>query len=918
MSSIDSAINVTYNVIVSPIKLGVWAWKKVRPSKEVVVHDDSCPRLSELPLVADTSKIDAAWPPAPHPVEALSVHDMFVANTTLIRELCYAARLSEDELHRFLLPVITNLAMIVHLAPASEYDHHQGYGGLFTHSLEVAYFAANEADSTIFDRSAPPKVLHQNKRRWILTAILAALSHDIGKVFTDMTITAPDGRHWTPDVPLLTWLRRNKIEEYFISFRLGREHNAHKDASLHKSTMLIPTETYRFLNMGGLGEVFETEFRNALLYGKEGGLIGRILDNADGKSRREDQRRQRKIRPEFKNVSHPQANQLLKAIRVLVKHEIWTTNIDAKSRVFNTKQGCFIAWSAETISEARNQASSEGDVSLPSDLIRMASILVDAGVAVQNSEEVSNTQNPFWCVTPIVLGTTQVNCIKLADPNFIFDAVPPAKIEAIVEGLAIDEETRNAWIKRWKFMPIQRITRNEEVEMGYTEAFIDSLAKDAEEHLREAEELERSINNYNCVANSGVWVPHEHPTAQDNTASYCETENRAIGSQNDKDDQQISSEDFAGAMADLDDEELTSPDVTDDLEQDPQSSTGTIVISQNSDSDTESQKPIIAMKRKPTGTASTQSKKQAELDMSIVLPDSDVETRASSPRQSQIPNQKKKEASTEFNMSALLGEDPDDEVNDVDESSHRAPITKNQASEKQEVSSIQLDSDFEDKKQTGQITVDMTGSGMDWGTYADIDGNAPFDDDMVESSLSWLQPANQNTSVELAGRDVRVQDVRNKVPQNQKSLVDIPIGFVNVPADQVVNNGSNPTTKKDISSTNTILGHFETDDYKKVKQGRGRPSKRSEADRQYEEAELLVKDMTTQMEQGEGSFIMDALTLDYTSGLLGTPSKEFEQAMRELGIDEFLVEMILEKKAISDERPRIEWNRKDGKVLYVR
>ncbi|MDO4937351.1 MAG: MobH family relaxase, partial [Sutterellaceae bacterium] len=418
---LDAVISFVYKLVVFPFAVLWWLVKLpfrmlgfFKPKTETDV--DACPRFADIPEVAETDKIDAAWPPAPHPVEALSVQDLIRANGKLIRNLCYATTLSEEESQRYLLPVITNLAKIVHLTPASEYDHHQGYGGLFTHTLEVAYYAANDAKTTIFDRSANPKDLHNNKRRWILTAVLAALTHDIGKPFTDMEITAPNGLHWVRDEPLVDWLRKNRIENYYISFRPGREHNQHKSAALANSSMLIPKETLSFLGATGYGEQMLKEFRSAILEGRAGGLIGRILDNADGLSRNVDGLRQRQIRPEFKNVAHPQGDQLLKAIRVLIQSARWTTNKDAKSRIFITKQGCYIVWSEEVATEARAQALDMGYESLPADFLRLGMILVEAGAAVRNSDEVSNTHNIFWRMTPIVLGNVQFDCIRLADP----------------------------------------------------------------------------------------------------------------------------------------------------------------------------------------------------------------------------------------------------------------------------------------------------------------------------------------------------------------------------------------------------------------------------------------------------------------------------------------------------------------------
>ena len=99
-----------------------------------------------------------------------------------------------------------------------------------------------------------------------------------------MEITAPNGQHWVQDEPIVDWLRKNGIKSYYISFRPGREHNAYKSASLANNGMLIPKETFTFLGLTGYGEQMLKEFRNALLEGKEGGLIGKILDNADGLS----------------------------------------------------------------------------------------------------------------------------------------------------------------------------------------------------------------------------------------------------------------------------------------------------------------------------------------------------------------------------------------------------------------------------------------------------------------------------------------------------------------------------------------------------------------------------------------------------------------------------------------------------------
>lgn len=451
-------------------------------------HADECPLFKDIPEKPVMTNLDAAWPPAPHAVEALAVQELIAANGKLIRDLCYATTLDDVATQKILLPVITNLARIVHLCPASEFDHHQGYGGLFTHSLEVAYFAANTAKAKIFDRSAPPKDQYFNKCRWILTAVLAALAHDIGKPFSDMEITTADGLRWDHQGPILDWLRKNRVKSYFIAFKQGREHNAHKSFSLSKSAELIPQKTWDFIALTGYGEAMLKEFNDAVLLGHKGGLIGRILDNADGISRNLDMKRQRQIKAEFKNVSHPQANELLKAIRSLISEGVWSVN-EENSKVFITKQGCYLVWNEGIAAQARDKAQSYGAVSIPLDYIRLAAMLAEIGVVVRSTDEVSSTFNLFWQVTPIVLGTTQLSCIRISNPQLIFDmAVPPA-IEAIVEGLAIDDVTKQAWMDKWKFIPKIKISRAEEELMGYTPDFAQQLAEEAAAREQEREEL---------------------------------------------------------------------------------------------------------------------------------------------------------------------------------------------------------------------------------------------------------------------------------------------------------------------------------------------------------------------------------------------------------------------------------------------
>ena len=107
----------------------------------------------------------ALFPQSSVQIPAISVHYMLQLHSDLIDKLYFAIPLSNQELDQHLLPVIYNLAYFVHQAQASADDHHSGPGGLFTHSLETALYAANEANNTVFERFGMARQIYQARSR---------------------------------------------------------------------------------------------------------------------------------------------------------------------------------------------------------------------------------------------------------------------------------------------------------------------------------------------------------------------------------------------------------------------------------------------------------------------------------------------------------------------------------------------------------------------------------------------------------------------------------------------------------------------------------------------------------------------------------------------------------------------------------
>lgn len=490
MQIIDKAIYGTYCVVVSPLMWPIWLRRRLKRPRKPKIDPDSCPLLKDIPLQRPKDLRIQAYPPRQDYAEATPIRQMLDMHGALIHNIVIASKLNRDDAQRFLIPVIVNLAHLVHQVPASQYDHHKGYGGLFAHSLQVAFFAANESGRCLFDIKSSPRLMVQNKPRWNLTAILAALAHDIGKPYTDMEITAEDGRHWPKTVPLLDWLRRENIERYTVSFKPDREHNDHKLLAIQMLNALVPKLTWEYLGGTGCAQIFTRAITEAIMKGKEGSYkIGEILDSADAASRMRDAEVRRQNALADLNVSHPQAEPMLQAIRTLVKSGRWTTNKDAASRIWNTRLGCFVVWTDKTAKEVWDQAQDSGFKGLPCDFVKLAQILYDASVIREFTDRDSDERSCLWRVTPIELGNKVFQCIRFGLAGHVFpDAVPP-EVAAIVEGEPVDEETKRAWIERWHYFPAQKMSPAEEVESGFNQNYIEQIIREAESNLKAQAEL---------------------------------------------------------------------------------------------------------------------------------------------------------------------------------------------------------------------------------------------------------------------------------------------------------------------------------------------------------------------------------------------------------------------------------------------
>lgn len=132
-----------------------------------------------------------------------------------------ARALAERLLERF--------AVTVGDLPASAAHHHAESGGLYRHSLEVALKALEEFEGNMVMERRPDGSVDsfrssRNRPRWQYATFIAALCHDLGKLF-ELDVRGKR-ETWCPlDEPYAQFGRRTKTP--VASWRPDREHGAH-------------------------------------------------------------------------------------------------------------------------------------------------------------------------------------------------------------------------------------------------------------------------------------------------------------------------------------------------------------------------------------------------------------------------------------------------------------------------------------------------------------------------------------------------------------------------------------------------------------------------------------------------------------------------------------------------------------------
>ena len=154
--------------------------------------------------------------------------------------------------------LLERFAVTVGDLPASAAHHHADRGGLYRHSAEVALKALEEFEGNMAMERRPDGSVDSfrsahNRSRWQYATFIAALCHDLGKLF-DLEVRGK-GRTWCPlHEPYDAFGRRTKTP--VASWRPDRKYGAHAWSSLALLHHVVSCEDVAFLGAPRLWHLF--------------------------------------------------------------------------------------------------------------------------------------------------------------------------------------------------------------------------------------------------------------------------------------------------------------------------------------------------------------------------------------------------------------------------------------------------------------------------------------------------------------------------------------------------------------------------------------------------------------------------------------------------------------------------------------
>ncbi len=338
----------------------------------------------------EPSQLNSDHPKSQYPIaqtgQALLAND---GRLKVIRKIKRLISVTDVVWSTHYLFAIEQFAELAQLMPASELHHHSNEGGLIDHTLEALHVGTRIAQGYVLPPNTPPEELAKGAEKWRFGVFIAILTHDIGKVVTDIEVVyrGDDGefQRWYP------WCGGLPVGcEYSYRYKPKSGNPAIAKALHEKAGMsLLP----RLLTKEATAWLFEdsqliSSLFNTVCHSTFGGqVISEIVRKADGASVSQNLGANGDGRhPEGMATKHSTSTPLQEKVMISLRKLIHDGDLK------RNKPGAAI-WTTDTetwvvsrtgIDAVRVQLMNEGHKGIPQNPVRIFEILSEHDLLIPN------------------------------------------------------------------------------------------------------------------------------------------------------------------------------------------------------------------------------------------------------------------------------------------------------------------------------------------------------------------------------------------------------------------------------------------------------------------------------------------------------------------------------------------------------
>ena len=319
-------------------------------------------------------------------LQAKSVKDLLTTETRRqqLRSIKRLCSVTEHVWVNHYLYSISKFAELVQELPASEAHHHSEKGGLLDHTLDTLHAGLRIAQGYVMPPNAEPEKIASDAERWRFAVFIAILSHDIGKIVTDIEVIKSEKyNHWDQWHP---WYGPIPVGAKY-RFRYNRSGDKSSSRGLHEkvSMSMVPaliTEkaaVWMFKDRELVGQFVSTVTSSTL----GGHVIAEIVRSADKTSTAKNLGAGTGVGHQHSNTV-PLQHKLIVSLRKLIADRDLKSNKPGAA-VWVTETDTWVV-SKTTMEAVRAQLVNEGHKGIPVNVVRLFDILKEHELVVPNKE----------------------------------------------------------------------------------------------------------------------------------------------------------------------------------------------------------------------------------------------------------------------------------------------------------------------------------------------------------------------------------------------------------------------------------------------------------------------------------------------------------------------------------------------------